>query len=422
MRRIGVGLILLLMLLVIGITTFWFIGGPRIVLEEILATRLQAPVHLQANPRFYWGKQQLQVTLQGLRIGTQAQPRLQLRRLLFSLLWRPLLTGHVKIQQIFLDQPSVYGPWPASPGSAASSANMNISLPGDVQIRDGRLHWTGLAGHALQLSDVQASFSRSGAGTGTATGRWFWNQHAGQGRLQMDIHSTSGLSLRNLQLLIGTRQVPDALKLQMPRLEIQDKALQIPALQVHWRDNREQRVEFSLQDLQAQTGLQKIAMRSAMLQAGSDFHIHVDNAWFSWAQWTGQTNYVVSAEQLPELAKQWGLSWPKLTNPKVPRYFKMSGKLVWKNPRFDWTIRHGLLDSSSWSGNITGTWQPLEIHLDLQMQRLNLGDYLPAPKPGPGALLPRLPATWPITGSLQIGQLIWGKIRAEDVLIRSRKP
>ncbi|MDR7928188.1 hypothetical protein RIE95_14535 [Acidithiobacillus thiooxidans] len=420
MHRMGVGLILLLLLLLIGMFVFWFIGGPRIVLEEILATRLQAPVHLQANPRFYWGKQQLQVTLQGLRIGTQAQPRLQLRRLMLSLLWRPLLTGQVKIQQIFLDQPSVYGPWPASPGSATSSTNVNISLPGDVQIRDGRLHWTGLAGHALQLSDVQASFPRSGAGT--ATGRWFWNQHAGQGRLQMDIHSTSEISLRNLQLLIGTRQVPDALSLQMPRLEIQDKVLQIPALQVRWQDNHERRMELSMQDLQAQPGLQKIVLRSATLQAGSDFHMQIDHARFSWAQWTGQAGYVLSAEHLPELAKKWGLSWPKLTNPKVPRYFKMSGKLAWKNPRFDWSIRQGLLDSSPWSGNITGTWQPLKIHLALQIQRLNLGAYLPAPKAGPGAVLPKLPATWPITGSLQIGQLIWGKIRAENVLIRSRKP
>ncbi|WP_414040404.1 hypothetical protein ACJU26_15010 [Acidithiobacillus sp. M4-SHS-6] len=99
----------------------------------------------------------------------------------------------------------------------------------------------------------------------------------------------------------------------------------------------------------------------------------------------------------------------------------MAGELNWQAPRFHWVIHQGLLDDSPWSGQISGAWKPLAIHLDLRIKRLNLGAYLPAPKPGPGAILPRIPDHWPITGSLHIGKLAWGKIRAENVLIRSPK-
>lgn len=421
LRRTGLGLLLLLFLSVLAVLIFWLVGGPRLLLEEYLGARVQMSVHLADNPRFYWGKRYLQVFLQGLRIGPERQPAVQVQRLMLSLLWRPLLTGKVQIQQIFLDQPAVNLPWPGGgiTGSAKSHNSTGFTLPADIQIRNGSLRWHDLAGHDLSLSGIAATLPRSGKGT--VTGVWTWKRHTGPLQLQMMLQSGNEFSIHHLQLLIASHPAWESWSLQLPSLQMQQQSLWMPAMQLHWQIHKGRRVEGAVHDLHVQLSQQMLEMGSATLDVGPDFNVILEHGHFSWAQGSGHTHYRVTAQHLPALARQWGLPWPKLKNPEVPEQLMMTGELGWKNPRFYWDIDQGQLDHSLWSGQVSGSWKPLALHLDLRINQLNLGAYLPAPKPGPGVILPRIPAHWPITGSLHIGKLTWGKIRAEDVFIQSPK-
>ncbi|PKY12179.1 hypothetical protein B1757_00440 [Acidithiobacillus marinus] len=414
-------MLLLLFLLVLAGLIFWLVGGPRLLLEEYLGAQVQMPVQLADNPSFYWGKRYLQVFLQGLRIGPERQPTVQVQRLMLSLPWRPLLTGKVQIQQIFLDQPAVNLPWPEGEimGSAKSHSSTSFTLPADIQIRNGSLCWHDLAGHELSLSDIAATLPRSGMAT--VTGVWTWKRHTGPLQLQMMLQSGKEFSIHHLQLLIASHPAWESWSLQLPSLQMQQHSLWIPAMQLHWLTHKGRQVEGAVHDLHVQLSRQILEMGSATLDMGPDFNARLEHGHFSWAQGSGQTHYRVTAQHLPVLARQWGLPWPKLNNPKVPEQFIIAGALSWKNSQFHMVVHQGQLDNSSWSGQISGTWNPLALHLNLRISSLNLNAYLPAPKPGPEAILPRIPEHWPVTGVLHIGKLNWGKIRAEDVLIQSPK-
>lgn len=406
----------LLLLIIVATILFWVAGGPRLLLEAGISASLQEPVHLAANPRFYWGARQLKITLSGLRLGGQKYPQLNVRRLVLGLLWRPLLQGHLRIEQIFLDQPVVYGPWPGS-GTQEQSSATGIALPTQVVIRDGSLYWKSVFGHTLQMTAIQGDFRNPGLSA--LTGLWTWGPHAGHARLAMRIPARHGAFLQNLQLDLANKKIGDTLLLQVPQVEKGEKSVLVPQLRLVWRASGQRHAQLVMQNLRIKIPAQKLDIAAVTLHAGTDFAAKLQNAEFDWNVLSGRMAFTLQAQHLPQLARRWGLVWPRLTDPGAPRQLQMAGTLNGENPHFNWTIKQGLLDNSPWSGNISGTWQPLKTHVDLQIQSLDLSHYLPAPKPGPGAVLPEIPQDWPVSGSLRIGHLIWGKIHADAVRIRS---
>lgn|GEM_PF-1400746 len=412
-------LTILLVVFLCSIGLFWWIGGPRLLSEELLSASLQQPLSLAANPRIYWGRQQLQIDLYGLRIGTQAKPQLQVRRLMLGLDWRLLLQGRLQLQQLFVDQPVWYGPAPnsSSHSVAFSTVGPTLILPGNTRVRDGTVHWENLAGHPLTITAIYGQVLASGPTR--LSGLWEWGAQRGTWHLGAVIHKRAALSVQQFRLQVGSKPLPEAFTLNIPALEYRQNHVDLPLLRLYWQESPQRPLRGSVEKIRVDLARSQLRVGNVVLNVGENLALTLHTAEFSWSKRKGEFAYRLMVQHLPQLARRWGVVLPQLQDPDVPRLLSATGSIAMNKNQFTWIITHGMLDSSPWSGQISGTWKPLAIRLSLQMQRLDLNHYLPAPTPGPAPILPSLPALWPVTGSLRLGQLVWGQIRAQQVVIRS---
>jgi len=392
---------------------FWFVGGPYYVLERILAARLQQPVYLATNPEWHWGKQELQITLPGLRVGPAAHPQFSASRLMVALDWRPLLHGQIKLQQIVLDAPMLDGPWKGG-GSAGGAA---LSLPGKMIIRDGTLRWPNVAGHTLSLTAVNGQMLAKGLSQ--LAGDWHWRGKGGRWHFAVEMAPAPTVFARKVSLQVGTTIDPTLLQVAIPTLQSAAKGVVVPALRVRWQARGQGPAQLRLQALRLNMAQSQLAVQEGALTAGDDLALQVQTLGLNWKTLQGHLAYQITIRRLPRLATRWGLSLPKLTDPNALQRLTSTGAVQLDGPHFQWVVTQGELDDSVWMGKIFGTWRPLAIHVNLSVAQFNLGHYLPAPRPGKAARLPTLPQQWPVTGKIHVTKLLWGKISARDLVIRS---
>jgi len=402
-----------LILIVSAAVLFWFVGGPRYVLEGVLAARLQRPVHLATNPEWHWGKQELRFTLPGLRVGPAAHPQFSASRLMVALDRRSLLHGQVQLQQIVLDAPVLNGPWQG----AANAGGTALSLPGKMIIRDGTLRWPGVAGHTLSLTAVNGQVLAKGPSQ--LAGGWHWRGNGGRWHFAAEIGSAPALFLRNISLQLGTTVDPTLLQVAIPTLQSAAKDMVLPTLRVRWQARGQGPAQLRLQTLRLNMAQRRLAVREGALTVGDDLALQAQTVGLDWKTLQGHLAYQITIRRLPQLAARWGLSLPSLAGPNALQRLTSTGTVQLDNSRFQWAVTQGELDDSAWTGKIFGTWAPLAIHVNLHVAQLNLGRYLPAPQPGKAAQLPAVPQQWPVTGEIHIAKLLWGKISARDLVIRS---
>ncbi len=392
---------------------FWFVGGPYYVLERILAARLQQPVRLATNPEWHWGKQELQITLPGLRVGPAGHPQFSASRIMVALDWRSLLHGQVQLQQIVLDAPVLNGPWKG----AANAGGAALSLPGRMIVRDGTLRWLGVAGHTLSLTDVNGQALAKGPSQ--LAGDWHWRGKGGRWHFAAEIGSVPALFVRNISLQVGTTVDPTLLQVAIPTLQSAAKDMVLPTLRVRWQARGQGPARLRLQALRLNMAQSQLVVQEGALTAGDDLALQVQTVGLNWKTLQGHLAYQITIRRLPQLATRWGLSLPKLTDPNALQRLTSTGTVQLDNPHFQCAVTQGELDDSAWTGKIFGTWNPLAIRVNLHVAQLNLGRYLPAPQPGKAAQLPAVPQQWPVTGEIHIAKLLWGKISARDLVIRS---
>ena len=404
---------ILLMLLVLGGILFWFAGGPRYAVEEFLAGRLQQPVYLAANPGWHWGKQELRIMFPGLRLGPTDLPLFSASRVTVALPWRALLHGQVQLQRIDLDSPVLDVPW----NGAANASGAAFSLPGRMVVRDGTLRWSGVAGHTLSLTAVHGQVLADGPSQ--LVGDWHWRDKTGRWHFSAGVMSAPTLQARRISLLVGTAHDPTLLQLGIPVLQSVSGELVLPTLRARWREQTRGGVRLDVQALRLNMAQGQLAAQQGALTVGNDMALQVRAVAINWKKLQGHLAYQVAIRHLPRIATRCGLSLPKLTDPDALQRLTSTGAIRLDNPHFQWTVAQGELDSSAWTGKISGTWKPLAIHIHLSVVQLNLGHYLPAPRPGKAAILPALPQQWPVTGEVRVAQLRWGKFSAHDLVIRS---
>ncbi|AEM48969.1 hypothetical protein Acife_2895 [Acidithiobacillus ferrivorans SS3] len=403
--------IVVLIFVVLGAVLFWFGGGPRYVLERIFAARLQQPVHLAADPEWHWGKQQLRVTLAGLRVGPAAHPQFSANRLMVTLDWHSLLHGQLQPRQIVLDAPVLNGPWKGG-GSVGGAV---LSLPVKMIVRDGTLRWPDVVGHILSLTAVNGQVLATGPSQ--LAGDWHWREKVG--RWHFAVEMAPALSARNISLQVGTTIDPTLLQVAIPTLQSAVKEMVVPTLHVRWQARGHGQAQLRLQALRLNMAQSQLAVQDGALIAGNDLALQVQAVDLNWKTLQGHLAYQLSIRRLPQLATRWGLPLPKLTDPNALQRLTSTGTVQLDTPHFQWTVTQGELDHSAWMGKISGTWRPLAIDVNLRMAQLNLGQYLPVPQAGNAAQLPALPQQWPVTGEIHVAKLLWGKIRARDLVIRS---
>ncbi|OYV73826.1 MAG: hypothetical protein B7Z70_12765, partial [Acidithiobacillus ferrivorans] len=163
----------------------------------------------------------------------------------------------------------------------------------------------------------------------------------------------------------------------------------------------------------------QLAVQEGALTVGDDLALQVQTVGLDWKTLQGHLAYQITIRRLPQLAARWGLSLPKWTDPNALQRLTSTGTVQLDNSHFQWAVTQGELDDSAWTGKIFGTWNPLAIHVNLRVAQLNLGRYLPAPQPGKASPLPAVPQQWPVTGEIHVAKLLWGKINARDLVIRS---
>jgi uncharacterized protein involved in outer membrane biogenesis len=402
-----------LIFIVSGALLFWFGGGPRYVLERMFAARLQQPVHLAANPEWHWGKQELRISLAGLRIGSAAHPQFSAKRLTLALGWHSLLHGQMHPRQMVLDAPVFDGPWK---GGASASGALPF-LPARMTIRHGTLHWPNVLGHGLSLTAVNGQVLAKGPSQ--LTGDWHWRENVGRWHVAAEMAPAPALFARNISLQAGTTVDPTLLQVAIPTLQSAAKDIIVPTLRVRWQARGHGQAQLRLQALRLNMAQSQLAVQEGALRAGNDLALQVQAADLNWKTLQGHLAYQLSIRRLPRLATRWGLPLPQLTDPNALQRLTSTGTVQLDTPHFQWTVTQGELDHSAWMGKISGTWRPLAIDVNLRMAQLNLGQYLPAPQAGTAAQLPALPQQWPVTGEIHVAKLLWGKMRARDLVIRS---
>ncbi|MDA8154321.1 MAG: hypothetical protein M0003_16690 [Acidithiobacillus sp.] len=411
LRRITTSVIVVLIFVVLGAVLFWFGGGPRYVLEGIFAARLQQPVHFAADPEWRWGKQQLRITLVGLRVGSAAHPQFSASRLMVALGWHSLLHGQMQPRQIVLDAPVLNGPWKG----AANAGGAALSLPGKMIIRDGTLRWSGVAGHTLSLTAVNGQVLATGPSR--LAGGWHWRGKVGRWHFAAEM--APAVVARNISLQVGTTIDPMLLQVAIPTLQSTVKDMVVPTLRIRWQARGHGQAHLRLQALRLNMAQSQLAVQDGALIVGDELALQVRAVDLNWKVLRGHLAYQVTIRRLPQLATRWGLPLPKLTDPDALQRLTSTGTVQLDNPHFQWIVTQGELDHSAWMGKISGTWRPLAIDVNLSVARLNLGRYLPAPQAGNAARLPALPQQWPVTGEIHVAKLLWGKMRARDLIIRS---
>ncbi|MCK9188278.1 hypothetical protein [Acidithiobacillus sp.] len=391
---------------------FWLVGGPRYVLEGVLAARLQRQVHLAANPDWHWGKQELWFTLPGLRIGPAAHPQLSASRIMVALDWRLLLHGQVQLQQIVLDAPMFNAPW-----KGAANAGAALSLPGRMIVRDGTLRWRGVTGHTLSLTAVNGQVLAQGPSQ--LAGDWHWQGKDGRWHWAAEMGPAPALFARNISLRVGTTDDPTLLQVVIPTFLSAAKGMVLPTLRARWQARGQDPAQLRLQALRLNMRQSQLVVQDGALTAGDDLALQVQTGGFDWKTLQGHLAYQITIRRLPQLAARWGLSLPKWTDPNALQRLTSKGTVQLDNSHFQWAVTQGELDDSAWTGKIFGTWSPLAIHVNLHVAQLNLGRYLPAPQPGKAAPLPAVPPQWPVTGEIHVAKLLWGKMSARDLVIHS---
>ena len=404
---------ILLMLVVLGGVLFWFAGGPRYAVEEFLAGRLQQPVSLAANPGWHWGKQELRITLSGLRLGPADRPLFSASRITVALPWRALLHGRVQLQRIELDTPVLDAPW----NGAAKASGAALSLPGRMVVPNGTLRWSGVAGHTLSLTAVHGQVLADGPSR--LVGDWHWRDKAGRWHFAAGMTSAPTLQARRISLRVGTARDPTLIQVGIPIFQSVSGELVLPTLRARWQEQKQGGARLDVQALQLNMSQGRLAVQQRALTVGNDLALQVRAVALDWKKLQGHLAYQVAIRHLSRMATRCGLSLPKLTDPGALQRLTSSGTIRLDNPHFQWTVAQGDLDSSTWTGTISGTWKPLAIQVNLSVAQLNLGHYLPAPRPGKAAILPALPQQWPVTGEVRIAQLRWGKFSAQNLVIRS---
>ena len=404
---------ILLMLVVLGGVFFWFAGGPRYAVEEFLAGRLRQPVYLAANPGWHWGKQELRIVLPGLRLGPTDLPLFSANRITVALPWRALLHGRVQLQRIELDTPVLNAPWTG----AANASGAALSLPGRVVVRDGTLRWSGVAGHTLSLTAVHGQVLADGPSR--LVGDWHWRDKTGRWHFAAGMTSAPTLQARRISLLVGTARDPALLQVGIPTLQSVSGELVLPTMHARWQEQKQGSARLDVQALHLNMAQGRLAMQQGALTVGNDLSLQIRAVALNWKKLQGHLAYQVAIRHLPRIAARCGLSLPKLTDPGALQRLTSTGAIRLDSPHFQWTVAQGDLDSSAWKGKISGTWKPLAIQVHLSVAQLDLGHYLPAPRPGKAVVLPALPQQWPVTGEVRIAQLRWGKFSAQNLVIRS---
>ncbi|MEY2333520.1 hypothetical protein [Acidithiobacillus ferrianus] len=402
--------------LALGGVFFWFFGGPRYVLEGVLGARLRQPVHLAAGPQIYWGRKTVRITVLGLRVGTEARPWFSVNRLIIVLPWSRLLRGQLQIQKVTLDAPTLNGPW----RGVSSTGARAFPWPGEMVVHNGALRWPAVAGHTLSVTALNGRVVAQGLSQ--VAGDWHWRNAGGRWHFAAEMASAPMVLARNMILRVATPAEPALLQVVIPVLQRGSREIVVPTLLVRWQESGQRQARLRVRALRLNMPRRHVILGEGVLAAGRDLTLHIRAADLRWPPLQGHLAYQATIRHLPQLARRWGLTTPPtLASPNALYRLTAAGTLQWDGPHLQWHIAQGRMDGSAWAGQIVGTWKPLAIRVDLHVGRLNLDHYLPAPRTGtgPSALLPALPAHWPVTGSVRVAHLRWGRINARDLVIRS---
>lgn len=401
-------------LLALGI--WWQQGGPRHLLASILSSRFAQPVHLAHNPQFSATTRTLQISLSGLRIGPPARPSFAASRLTLTLALRPLLAGRVRIQHVSLTRPQLCLPWPSPAGSPASST---LLWPASASIADGTIRWRGKGQSPVTITQLQARIPASGQAL--IQGHWQWQKRMGLVAMSANGGPFLGSTLHWQDLRISVDSAAGATahaRIAIAQLDFGGERLDLPhlAADLHWRG---QTAQFHVAALTA--NLHSGSLRIGRWQMDLGNHGQMGGQLENSRQHPLQGSMAFHGDlhDLPQLAHAWGFPFPTLRDPNAMTTLSFQGHGQVRDGHFTLSMVDGILDQSHWSGQMAGQWQPWRIHLDLRVDALDLGHYLPPPTPGKAMTLPPLPQQWPITGQIRIDRLRWGQVRATGLLIRS---
>ncbi|MHB1202578.1 MAG: AsmA family protein [Acidithiobacillus sp.] len=415
-RSIGLFTLAVALVGVLAAGVWWQQDGPRHLLERILSSRLAQPVRLAHNPQFSATTRALQISLPGLGVGPAARPCFTASRLTLTLATRPLLAGQIQLRKLSMERPQLRLPCPSPGGSSSSGA---LIWPASVSIDDGTILWQPAGRSPITISRLQARIPA--AGQAMIQGHWQWQKKAGTVEMNASGGPFLGSTLHWQDLRISADSKPGQAahaRIAIAQLDLDRGRLQLPRLvaSLHWHGQTAQvRAAAVAANLRAgslqigdwQMDLGRYGQMGGQLEKGQQSPLQ------------GSMTFHADLHDLPQLAHNWGFHFPSLRDPNALQTLSFQGQGQVRDGRFLLSMNNGILDQSHWSGQMAGQWQPWQIHLNLQLDQLDLGHYLPPPAPGKAMTLPPLPQQWPITGQIRIDRLRWGQIRATGVLIRS---